>query len=135
VPRTLLHTLALFHVLHRVVIVLSVHVEALPRIGREPLTIERFAPDLIGIVARYGYMERPNIPRLMHDLKRRASTSTSSDSPMSSPAAHVVVTRTPGMAMWRKRLYALMAPQRDPATSNYRLPSERVLEVGVQVEI
>jgi K+ transporter len=36
-------------------------VEALPRIGRDRLTIERFAPDLIGIVARYGYMERPKI--------------------------------------------------------------------------
>jgi KUP system potassium uptake protein len=47
----------------------------------------------------------------------------------------VVVTRSPGMALWRKRLYALLSRNAYPATYDYRLPSERVLEVGVQAEI
>ena len=133
VPRTLLHTLALFHVLHRVVIVLSVHVEALPRIGRDRLTIERFAPDLIGIVARYGYMERPNIPRLMHDLKAKG-VDVDLEALTRLARAQRRRTRKPAWP-WRKRLYALMARNAFPGDVDYRLPTELVLEVGVQVEI
>jgi KUP system potassium uptake protein len=135
VPRTLLHTLALYRVLHRLVIVLSVRVEPVPRVRGDRLTIERFAPDLIGVVARYGYMERPNVPRLVRELKEKGIDVDLDE--VTYVLAHIrtVITRSPGMAVWRKRLYALLARNAYPATSNYRLPSERVLEVGVQVEI
>ena len=39
------------------------------------------------------------------------------------------------MARWRKRFYALLVKNALPATANYRIPSERVFEVGVQVEV
>ncbi|HSQ00272.1 MAG TPA: KUP/HAK/KT family potassium transporter, partial [Candidatus Dormibacteraeota bacterium] len=130
VPRTLLHTLALYHVLHRLVIVLTVRIEPLPRVRGDRLTIEAFAPDLIGVVARYGYMERPNVPRLIRDLKAKGVDVDLDDITYVLARARVVVTRG-----WRKRIYAAMARNAYPATSNYRLPSERVLEVGVQVEI
>lgn len=135
VPRTLLHTLALYRVLHRLVIVLSVHVEPLPRIRDDRLTVERFAPDLVGVVVRYGYMERPNVPRMLRDARAKGVDIDLDE--VTYVLAHVrtIVTRSPGMAMWRKRLYALLARNAYPATSNYRLPSDRVLEVGVQVEI
>ena len=70
VPRTLLHNLAHNPRAARAVIVLlTVHARRCRASRKHRLTIERHAPDLIGIVARYGYMERPNIPRLLHDLK------------------------------------------------------------------
>ena len=135
VPSTLLHTLALYHVLHRLVIVLSVKVEPLPRIAGERIAIERFSPDLVGVVARYGYMERPNVPRLLRELKAKDVAVDLDCLTYVLAHAHIIVTRAPGMAMWRKRLYSLLARNAYPATSNYRLPSDRVLEVGVQVEI
>ena len=47
----------------------------------------------------------------------------------------LIVTRTPGMATWRERLFVLMARNAVRATSFFRLPPERVVELGVQVEI
>jgi len=135
VPSTLLHTLALYRVLHRMVVVLSVAVEPLPRVRGERKTLERFAPDLLGVVARYGYMERPNVPRIMRELTHQEPAIDCDQLTYVLARTRVVVTDRPGMATWRKRLYALLARNAYPATSNYRLPSERVLEVGVTVEI
>ncbi|HEY7446520.1 MAG TPA: hypothetical protein VH702_00135, partial [Vicinamibacterales bacterium] len=47
----------------------------------------------------------------------------------------LIVTRGPGMTMWRERLFVLMARNAVRATAYFRLPPERVVELGVQVEI
>jgi K+ transporter len=47
----------------------------------------------------------------------------------------LIATKTPGMAMWRERLFVLMARNAVRATAFFRLPAERVVELGVQVEM
>jgi KUP system potassium uptake protein len=47
----------------------------------------------------------------------------------------LIVTRHPGMAIWRERLFVLMARNAVRATAFFRLPPERVIELGVQVEM
>ena len=47
----------------------------------------------------------------------------------------IIVTRRPGMAVWRERLFVLMARNAVRATAFFRLPPERVVELGVQVEM
>jgi KUP system potassium uptake protein len=47
----------------------------------------------------------------------------------------IIVTRRPGMALWRERLFVLMARNAVRATAFFRLPPERVVELGVQVEM
>ena len=47
----------------------------------------------------------------------------------------LIVTKAPGMAIWRERLFVLMARNAVRATTFFRLPPERVVELGVQVEI
>jgi KUP system potassium uptake protein len=47
----------------------------------------------------------------------------------------LIVTRAPGMAMWRERLFVLMARNAVRATAFFKLPPERVVELGVQVEL
>ena len=47
----------------------------------------------------------------------------------------LIVTKAPGMAMWREQLFVLMARNAVRATTYFRLPPERVVELGVQVEI
>ena len=135
VPGTLLHTLALTRVLPQLVIVLSVRVEPEPRLAGPRLAVERYAPDLLGVVARYGYMERPDVPRLLAELQESGVALDPDAVTYVLARVRVVVTPLPGLARWRKRLYALLARNAVPATASYRLPSERVLEVGMAVEI
>ena len=47
----------------------------------------------------------------------------------------VIATRTPGMAIWREQIFAFMARNAYPATALFRLPSDRVVEVGAHIAI
>jgi KUP system potassium uptake protein len=47
----------------------------------------------------------------------------------------LIVTKQPGMALWREKLFALMARNAGRATAFFRLPPERVVELGVEVEL
>ena len=86
--------------------------------------------------SRYGFMEDPNVPEALG--RRRASTGSSwtrMTSRISSGRETLIVTKTPGMALWREQLFVLMARNAVRATTFFRLPPERVVELGVQVEI
>jgi KUP system potassium uptake protein len=99
------------------------------------LHIESFSDDLVGVTARYGYMQRPNIERVLREVAARGIPIDFGDVSYVLARTRVVHGPRPTMAPWRKRLYAYLARNAYPATANYRLPRERVLEVGVQVEI
>ena len=47
----------------------------------------------------------------------------------------LLATKRPGMALWRERLFALMSKNAVRATSFFRIPPERVVEIGIQVEL
>jgi KUP system potassium uptake protein len=47
----------------------------------------------------------------------------------------LIATKRPGMALWRERLFALMSRNARPATTFFRLPPNRVVELGAQVEL
>ena len=47
----------------------------------------------------------------------------------------IIPTREPGMAIWRERLFAIMSRNAQPATAFFRLPANRVVELGMQVEV
>jgi KUP system potassium uptake protein len=136
VPRTLLHNLAHNHVLHEHVLLLTIITEQLPRVPRDQrLQVQRDQSDLIGIVAHYGYLERPNVPQLLRDAAARGVPFDADQTSYFLARVRVIVTTHRGMARWRKRLYAFLVKNALPATANYRIPSERVFEVGVQVEL
>jgi KUP system potassium uptake protein len=136
VPRTLLHNLTHNGVLHRQVVLLTVITEPLPRVPREQrLEVQRDGSELTGIVAHYGYLERPNVPQLLRDAAARGVPFEAAETTYFLARVRVMVTGRRGMARWRKRLYAFLVKNALPATANYRIPSEQVFEVGVQVEM
>lgn len=136
IPRTLQLNLAHNHVLHSHVILLTVVVEAVPRVPREGrLEVRRFSADLTGIVAHYGYIQRPNIPLVLRDAMARGVPCDPTTTTYFLARLRVVLGRRTDMAPWRKRLFRFLANNALPATVNYRIPSEQVFEVGVQVEL
>jgi len=136
VPRTLLNNLAHNHVLHEQIVLLTVIIHPVPRVARERrLDVRREAPDLIGLVAHYGYMQRPNIPQLMREAARHGVALTPETTTYFVSRVRLLVSGPRGMARWRKHLYAFLANNALPATAHYRIPSEAVFEVGVQIEV
>jgi KUP system potassium uptake protein len=136
VPRTLLHNLTHNHVLHEQVVLLTVATEPVPRVPRaERVRVLRDTPDLVGVVARYGYLERPNVPQVLHDAAVPGIAFEPQRTSYFLTRTRVIVTRRRGMARWRKRLFAVLLHNALPVTANYRIPSEQVFEIGVQVEL
>lgn len=137
VPRTLLVNLAHNHVLHRQVVLLTVDTLPVPRVpAAERFAAIRDPSGLIGVTARYGYMQRPNAPRVLRDAAATVGvTLDPAETSYFLARLRVLVTPRPGMARWRKRLYAFLVNNAVPATATYRIPPEQVFEVGLQVEI
>jgi KUP system potassium uptake protein len=136
VPHAMLHNLLHNKVLHERVIFLTVHSLAIPsvkagiRLKVEPLGHNCFQVNLF-----YGFIEERNVPA---DLALGARFGLEFD-PMQTSyfIARQTVIATPGsgMAMWRERLYAAMARNARDAADYFKLPSNRVIELGTQVEI
>jgi KUP system potassium uptake protein len=101
---------------------------------------ERIAVRLLGqgvfdVIVRYGFMEDPDVPEALRAARESGLELNEQDITYSLGRETLIVTRAPGMAMWRERLFVIMARNAVRATAFFRLPPERVVELGVQVEI
>ena len=133
VPSALFHNLKHYHVLHEHLILVHVRTEEIPYVepaGR--LQLDRSESDLLRIDVRFGFREEPDLPAA---LALAASQGVDID-PMSTTyfIARSVVQDGPGeLSAWRCALYAWMTRQAEGAAAYYRLPANRVVELGTQV--
>ncbi len=135
-PLALLHNLKHNKVLHQKVIILNIITEVAPSVEPERrATFEDLGHGFYRVVGRYGYMEDPDVRDV---LKVGCDTGFTCD-PMQSTfflsRETVVPSAIPGMALWREHLFAAMARNALPATAFFRLPPNRVIELGIQVEL
>jgi KUP system potassium uptake protein len=137
VPHALLHNLKHNKVLHERVILLTVRIEDVPYIPDEKrLDRREFGSGFYQIVLRYGFMEEIDIPR---DL---AETNTCGE-PVKMISTSFFLGRQklipsksrPGMALWRERLFSWMVKNSETAMEFFKLPINRVVELGSQVDI
>lgn len=135
VPTSLLHNLKHNKVLHERVLFVTVQNEDEPEVEPERrLEVAELAPQIHRVILRYGFMESPNIPRALEEL----DTSVGFD-PMQASyflGRDVLVPgMAPKLAWWRRWLFLVMARNAQPATEFFRIPSDRVVELGVRVAI
>ena len=136
VPHALLHNLKHNKVLHERVVFLTVLTEDIPAVPPEdryeavPLGCEFFQ-----IVARYGFKEDPDIPELLGDCGRRGFVFDMMDTSFFVSREALIATVAPGMALWRERLFVSMSKNATKASDFFRIPSNRVVELGTQVEL
>ncbi len=135
-PPALAHNLRYNKVLHERVVTLMVTTQPLPHVSvDDQTTIRTLGQGVFDVVVRYGFMEDPNIPEALALVRERGLDLDLDDVTYFLGRETLIVSRTPGMAMWRERLFVLMARNAVRATAFFRLPPERVVELGVQVEL
>jgi KUP system potassium uptake protein len=136
VPPALLHNLKHNRVLHDTVIILTVETQEIPRVpAGERLEVGPLDHGFYRVILRYGFMDEPDVPA---DLARLRLPGLELDSQQVSyflSRETLLATQHPGMWLWRERLFAWMARNARPATSYFNLPPNRVVELGMQVEI
>ncbi len=135
-PAALAHNLRFNKVLHEHVITLMVTTQPVPHVPPdERVVIRALGQGLFDVSVRYGFMEDPNVPEVLARASEQGLELDEGDVTYFLGRETLIVTKTPGMAMWRERLFVLMAQNAGRATTFFRLPPERVVELGVQVEI
>ena len=135
-PPALAHNLRYNKVLHAHVVTLMVRTEPVPHVPeKERVVVTSLGQGVFDVVARYGFMEDPNVPAALIRAKEQGLALDDADITYFLGRETLIVTKTPGMAMWREKLFVLMARNAVRATTFFRLPPERVVELGVQVEL
>jgi KUP system potassium uptake protein len=132
----LAHNLRYNKVLHQYVVTLMVTTQPVPHVPPDQqVTVRPLGHGLFDVVVRYGFMEDPNVPDALARACDHGLEVDMDDVTYFLGRETLIVTRAPGMALWRERLFVLMARNAVRAISYFRLPPERVVELGVQVEI
>ena len=137
VPTSLLHNLKHNKVLHERVLFVTVQNVDEPEVGADRRTeVSELAPGIHRVILRYGFMESPNIPRALEDDLPAAGVAFDPMQASYFLGREVLVPGTvPKLPWWRHWLFLVLARNAVPATEFFRIPYDRVVELGVRIAI
>jgi KUP system potassium uptake protein len=135
-PPALLRNLKHNGVLHECIVFLTVLIEDEPRVGQtRRVEVGNPGKGIYGVVARYGFLEDANIPKLLAGIDVPGLELSGETTSFFLGKETIFATKRPGMAMWRERLFAFLSRNARSATHFFCLPPDRVVELGAQIEI
>jgi KUP system potassium uptake protein len=136
IPTALMHNLKHNRVLHKQNVFLTVQNEEVPYVPEdERVRVEELGPSFHRIVARYGFMEDPDIPKVLKDARGRG-LEIDRGIPTYVLSRNVVLpAKEPSIARWRERLYILLLRNSVRPTQFFRIPPNQVVELGRQVSM
>jgi len=137
VPSALLHNLKHNQVLHERVLILNVKVEDVPHVPTSKrLEVHGVSKGFYRVILHYGFMDQVDIPA---DLVRMEECGGSSNMMSTSfflgRQKLIPAKERPGMALWREKLFAWMMKSSESAMEFFKLPTNRVIELGSQLRI
>jgi KUP system potassium uptake protein len=135
-PLSLLHNLAVNRVLHERVVVLTVITRDEPWVPLEHrIKIRHFGGEIYRVRIYYGYNQEPNVPDALEFCKSLGLEIELSEASFFLAREHMISTRRQGMAPWRERLFIRMAVNAENAMMFWHIPPDRVIELGLMVEL
>jgi KUP system potassium uptake protein len=135
-PMALLHNLKHNMILHERVVILTILTDEIPHVDpAQRVTVETLAPNFYRVVGHFGFMEDPDVPQLLRACKKYDLEFDEERTTFFLSRETLIATPQPGMALWREKLFAFMARNAQRPTAFFRLPANRVVELGMQVEI
>jgi KUP system potassium uptake protein len=136
VPHALLHNLRHNKVLHERVVIMTIKTEDMPFIKQdERVEVTSLSPTFARVVARYGFKETPNIPSIIECCAARGLPFNLTKTSFFLSREALISTSRPGMAPWRERLFIWMSKNSLRPTDFFKIPLDRVVELGAQIEL
>lgn len=136
VPHALLHNLKHNRVVHERVVFLTVITEEVPHVPEsERLSVKHLGRRFYRFILRYGYMDETDIPAALKAASSQNFEFNDMETSFFLGRETVMPSRRPGMALWREHLFAWMMRSATSAMDFFKLPPNRVVEMGTQVEI
>jgi KUP system potassium uptake protein len=136
VPHALLHNLKHNKVLHERVILLTVKIADVPYVEQETrCLLEPLGHGFHRLVIKYGFMQEPDVPAALKQVTGCGAEFKMMDTSFFLARQTLLASSRPGMAIWREKLFAWMLRNAESAMEFFKLPTNRVVELGSQVEI
>ena len=136
VPHALLHNLKHNKVLHERIILLTVKIADVPYIAEgERCSLEDLGAGFHRMILRYGFIDEPDVPLALANVHRCGADFRMIDTSFFLARQSLLPSSHPGMMIWREKLFAWMLRNAESAMEFFRLPTNRVVELGSQLEI
>ncbi|MFN7174025.1 MAG: potassium transporter Kup [Thermaurantiacus tibetensis] len=136
VPPALLHNLKHNKVLHERIILLTVVIDEVPYVDEEDrIEVIDLGQNFFRMVLRYGFMQQPDVPAALAKVETCGPQIRMMDTSFFLARQTLLPSERPEMALWREKLFAWMLRNAESAMEFFRLPTNRVVELGSQVEI
>ena len=136
-PPVLLHHFKHNKVLHEQVVCLSILTHHVPEVpgGKRLDMLNDLGHGVFQVRASYGFMQAPSVPEIMQRCRERGLITNEDDTSFFLGRETLVITDRPGMARWRKVLFAFLSRNARPANAFFQIPPNRVVEFGAQIEL
>ena len=135
-PPILVHHLTHNKVLHEQVVLLTVSVLDVPTVPPESaIEVHQLAHGFYRVVAQYGFMQRPDVPDALASARRHGLEMRPEDTTFYLAQLTLFVNGRIGMAAWRDQLFVFLSRNARRATNFFQIPPDRVVEIGIQLEI
>ena len=136
VPPAMLHNVKHNRILHERNIILTVRTEEVPHLPFDGRTEARdYGQGFFRLVLRHGFMENVDVPAAMKTVRDCGGPIGVSDTSYFLSRETLIPSSRPGMAIWRERLFAWMVRNAESPMAFFKLPTNRVVELGSQLEI
>ena len=135
-PPVLMHYFKHSQVLHERVLLLTIVTEGVPEIRDDArLAVRELGQGFWEIVGRYGFMETPDVPRLLEQCAALGLRLDPRQASYFLGRETILPTGRAALAKWRKLLFIYLARNARPANAFFRIPPNRVVELGAQIEL
>jgi KUP system potassium uptake protein len=136
IPNVMLHHVKHNKVLHKQVVLLSVVTENVPfTVGNSALSVKELSHGFYRVIARVGFMQQPNVPKILLRCEKHGLTVSASDTTYYLGRQSLLTSGKTRMARWRKMLFSFLSHNSRSPTSFFNLPPNRVVELGLQIEL
>ena len=136
VPHALLHNLKHNKVLHDRVLILTVVIDEVPFVDDEDrMEVRALGSNFYRMIMRFGFMQEIDIPATLKTVEHCGPKIKMMDTSFFLARQTLLASDRPGMAIWREKVFAWMLSNSESAMEFFKLPTNRVVELGSQVEI
>lgn len=136
VPITLLHHFKHNKVLHERIVILTIASGASPHLDdAERIRVQDYGQGFYRVTARFGFMESPSVPKILELAGRQGLVLHMPQTTFFLGRETLLRTGKSGLAQWRKDLFIFMSRNAVAATRFFDIPTDRVVELGAQVEL
>jgi KUP system potassium uptake protein len=136
VPHALLHNLKHNKVLHDRIMILTVVIDEIPYVSDEDrIGVLDLGSNFYRIIIRYGFMQQIDIPAMLKKVENCGPKLKMMETSFFLSRQTLLASDRPGMALWREHLFSWMMRNAESAMDFFKLPTNRVVELGSQVEI